>query len=87
MIRLQARRQPRKGHGARMLAMLLEKADQLGISEALLITSQDNVASQGVIERNGGRLISESYSEDAKQVLRRYLVPTTKRCKSRRDRR
>jgi predicted acetyltransferase len=66
----------RKRYGTRMLTTLLQKAAGLGIDEALLTTGYDNPASQGVIENNGGRLISESYSVHAKHLLRRYLVPT-----------
>ena len=66
----------RKGHGTRMLAMLLEEAAQMGIKEAILICGYDNPGSIGVIENNGGQLMSESCSERARRVTRRYLVPT-----------
>ena len=68
----------RKAYGTRMLAMLLEKAAEVGIDEALLTTRQDNLASQGVIENNGGRLVSESCLDEEKYGERHYLVPTRK---------
>jgi predicted acetyltransferase len=61
----------RLGHATTMLAAALPLARRLGIEEALLTCDPDNVASQRVIESNGGRL------EGRRNGLLRYLVPTS----------
>jgi predicted acetyltransferase len=49
----------RKGYGTRALAILLDdvRSDDVGLSYVELTTDADNFASQGVIEKNGGRLV------------------------------
>jgi predicted acetyltransferase len=56
----------RRGYATRALAMLLPEAKAEGLSYVELTTNIDNVASQRVIEANGGRMIerfrkAESY--------------------------
>jgi predicted acetyltransferase len=58
-----------RGHATSILAAALPVAASLGISEALLTCDETNVASQKVIEANGGRLI------DILQGKLRYWVP------------
>jgi predicted acetyltransferase len=60
----------RRGHATAMLAAALPSARALGITEALLTCDETNVASQRVIEANGGRLI------DPVGPKRRYRVST-----------
>jgi predicted acetyltransferase len=43
-----------RGHGRRILALALQKAAQLGITDALLVCDRGNVASRRIIEANGG---------------------------------
>ncbi|SIO92640.1 GNAT family N-acetyltransferase [Vibrio spartinae] len=43
-----------KGYGKLMLKLALSKAADLGIERALLTADEDNFASRGVIEANGG---------------------------------
>lgn len=64
----------RRGHATSMLAAALPVARSLGIDEALLTCDEWNVASQRVIEANGGRL------HDSLDGRRRYQVPTTAGC-------
>ncbi len=49
-----------KGYATTFLAMLLDKADELGVSEKLLTVEKYNPASRKVIEKNGGILIKEN---------------------------
>lgn len=59
-----------KGYATRMLAMVLDKARQLGLARAMLTCDKDNAASACVIVRNGGRLDRESWwEEDGRRVL------------------
>lgn len=48
-----------KGYGSKILALALSKADDLGISKALITCDKDNQGSIKVIENNGGVLWSE----------------------------
>lgn len=48
----------RKGHGTRMLKLVLAEARRRGLQRVLLTCDSDNVASVRVIESNGGRLES-----------------------------
>ena len=66
--------QRRKGHGTRMLAMALREARRLGIRRALVTCDSENVASARVIVKNGGIFESESHSDRAGRVTRRYWI-------------
>ncbi len=68
-VRPTARRQ---GHATAMLAAALPIARSLGISEALVMCDRTNIASQRVIEANGGQLL------DVTEQKRRYWVATTR---------
>lgn len=63
----------RKGYGTRLLALTLAEARALGLREVLLTCDSDNVGSRRVIERNGGRLASESPGGNGVLVAR-YLI-------------
>lgn len=47
----------RQGHATRALALMLDIARERGLAEVELTTDPDNLASQRVIEVNGGRLV------------------------------
>lgn len=59
-----------RGHGTAMLAAALPVAAELGLECVLLTVGVDNVASQRVVERNGGLWW------DVVSGHRRYWVPT-----------
>ncbi len=63
-----------KGYGTLVLRLALDRARELGLGRVLLTCDADNMASRGVIERHGGQLASESYSERAGCVTRRYWI-------------
>ncbi len=66
----------RRGYGTLMLAMCLQKASQMSIEQAILICMHHNLGSIGVIENNGGHLISEIHLPNDEFKTRRYHVPT-----------
>lgn len=49
-----------KGYGTRILNLLLHKAEEMHVQEKLLSVEKNNPASKRVIEKNGGRLVSEN---------------------------
>lgn len=46
-----------KGYGTAMLKLALPKAKLLGISKALVMADEDNLASQKIIKANGGQYV------------------------------
>ena len=64
----------RKGYATLMLRLVLDKARAMGIERVLITCDKDNLASARVIQKNGGVLDSESYSEQAKRVTQRYWI-------------
>lgn len=63
----------RQGHAKRALALALERAAELGIDRALVTCHDDNLASIGTIESQGGVL------EDVRDGKRRYWIATAAR--------
>jgi predicted acetyltransferase len=66
-----------QGFGALILAKTLEAASQRGLRRVLLTCNHDNVASRRIIEKNGGRLVSESRSRTSGSVQARYWIDFT----------
>lgn len=67
-------RERRKGYATCLLAMMLDKARQLGLHRVLLTCNVDNPASRRTIEKNGGRLASQGVSKrTGKPVLRFWI--------------
>lgn len=62
-----------RGLGTRMLALAIEKARTLGIKDVLLTCNDDNVASQRIIEKNGG-VYENSVVEAKGTVVKRFWV-------------
>jgi predicted acetyltransferase len=65
-----------RGYATRMLAMVLEKAGQLGLTRVMLTCDKDNVASARVIQKNGGVLDAEYECEEhgATVMVQRYWI-------------
>lgn len=53
-------RQRGKGYATKLLSLLIEEAERLGVKERLLTVEKVNPASKAVIEKCGGRLIDEN---------------------------
>ena len=67
----------RRGHAARALALLLPVARESGLRRAQITCDDDNIASQRVIEANGG-VLSETKPEadDPTRMKRIYWIDT-----------
>jgi len=63
-----------KGYASLMLQFMLEEAQRRGIERVLVTCASENLASRRVIEKNGGLLESESFSEQAGRMTRRYWI-------------
>ncbi len=63
-----------KGYATRMLAMMLDKARELGLSRVLITCDTDNVASARVIQKNGGRFVDEVIGRTDGQWVSRYWI-------------
>ena len=66
-----------RGYGTKLLAMALEKAKEMHISQVLVTCNDDNLASARVIEKNGFILEDKVVvTKDGKDVLRRRYRKT-----------
>ena len=63
-----------KGYATRMLEETLNFCGSIGLTEFVLICDQSNIASARVIQRCGGRLEAEFYSETFRQTIQRYRI-------------
>ena len=63
-----------KGYGTTILALTLAQAGQLGIRRALVTCLADNAASARIIQKNGGVLQDEIFSEQMGGQLKRYWI-------------
>jgi predicted acetyltransferase len=64
----------RKGYGARILAIVLERARARGLDRVLLTCDTDNIASARIIEKNGGVLASQGVSPISQTYVSRYWI-------------
>ncbi|SFG56120.1 Predicted acetyltransferase [Halobacillus alkaliphilus] len=63
----------RKGYASKLLELSLEKANGLGINEALVVCDEWNTASFNTILNNGGNP-DEDYIEEDGNVLKRFWL-------------
>ena len=68
----------RRGYGVRALQAGLDHARELGLDRVLLCADTDNPASWKIIERCGGVLESESFSQHYQCLVRRYWITLPK---------
>jgi predicted acetyltransferase len=64
----------RRGFGTQALRLVLPEARARGISNVLVTTDADNVASIRIIEKNGGILSGETISAESGKLIRRYWI-------------
>ena len=64
----------RRGFGSEILRQTLTRAWAKGLNEALITCDSDNLASRKVIEKSGGRLLSEGYLHRVKRDIRCYTI-------------
>ena len=63
-----------KGYATLLLAMTLDKAKEIGLGRVLVTCSKSNIASERVIQKNGGIFESEVQSDDGSLITRRYWI-------------
>ena len=66
--------QRRKGYGTLILALMLKKARERGLTRVLVTCDTDNVASARIIQKNGGRFQDEVISERSGKPVSRYWI-------------
>lgn len=62
----------KKGYGLKILKLSLYKAKYLGLDKVLVTCDDDNIASQKIIEKNGGQLRKKIMWEG--ELIRHYLI-------------
>lgn len=65
-----------KGYATQMLDQALWFCRFIGFDKVLVVCDKNNVASARVIQKCGGVLENEFYSEHYDEVLQRYWIPT-----------
>lgn len=66
-----------KGYGKKLLALMLIKAGEMGINPVLVTCNDNNAASAGIIEANGGvleNIVDDKVSNNPGDKLRRYWI-------------
>lgn len=63
-----------KGYGTLICRLALEKARELGITRVLITCAKDNLASNRIIQKNGGVLENEIWDEQDKEMVHRYWI-------------
>ena len=66
--------QRRKGYGALILQLTLEKARQLGLDRVLVTCATDNLASARIIQASGGTLEDQVTCKDSGEPVSRYCI-------------
>lgn len=64
----------RKGYAAKLLALSLEKAKELGIQKVLVVCGEGNIGSEKTILNNGGVRNTDFIEEDGNVVRRFWIV-------------
>jgi predicted acetyltransferase len=64
----------RKGFGTLILKLTLEKARQIGLNRVLVTCDTDNTGSVKIIEKNGGKLSEQEFSDAAGKMISRYWI-------------
>lgn len=63
-----------KGYATLMVKLVLKKARQLGLERVLITCDKDNLASARVIQKNGGKLESETISKRRGKMKQLYWI-------------
>ncbi len=64
----------RQGFGTVLLALVLEKAIELGLQKVIVTCDRDNEASIRIIEKNGGQMMGVGISKDSGKEVSRYRI-------------
>lgn len=65
--------QRRKGYATRMLTMVLEKARDMGLKRVLITCDPKNAGSVRAIQKNGGKLTTESVARNGRLTSRYWI--------------
>jgi predicted acetyltransferase len=63
-----------KGYGTQILKLALDKAEEIGIKEAIVTCNIDNIASRKIIEKNNGKLLGTIFDEEENENLYKYSI-------------
>lgn len=63
----------RKGYGTKILELALEKARKLGLKKVLVTCNDNNIGSQKIIEKNGGKLKDKAQVK-GEGLIRHYWI-------------
>lgn len=66
------------GYGTQILKLALVEAEKIGIKEAMVTCSTDNIYSKKIIEKNKGKLLGTIFDEMENENLYRYSIVTSK---------
>ena len=64
----------RKGYATEILARALGVCERMGIERAIVSCDKDNIGSARTIQKNGGVLEAELYSEAFSALIQRYVI-------------
>ncbi len=64
----------RKGYGTKLLALTLNRAQDLGLKEVIITCDSDNIGSVRIIEKNGGQSIRGAVSDRTGKQINRYRI-------------
>jgi predicted acetyltransferase len=62
-----------KGYGTQILQITLEKALSIGLKSVLITCDSDNIASQKIIEKNGGILLNKITDNSGSFICRYHI--------------
>ncbi len=64
------------GYGTLILKLGITEAKKLGISDVLITCKATNIGSRRIIEKNGGKFLSEIFLDSESELKRRYSIKT-----------
>lgn len=67
----------KKGYGALILKMLLEKSEELGLSEVCVSCLEENIASKKIIEKNNGIFEKRWLDDQTEKDALKYWIKLT----------
>jgi predicted acetyltransferase len=69
-----------QGYGTIALSLAIDQAASLGLRSITLVCTKTNVASQKIIERNGGKLVQEIEVSRYPARFRKYRIVISNKC-------
>jgi predicted acetyltransferase len=66
----------KQGYGKKILELGLEEAKKIGLKEVVLTCTEENIASQKIMEANSGVFLDKQISSDG-EMIRKYKIALT----------